>query len=61
MSKPMSGSNTGRSADDDAAVDEIVMNGPGGALVLAGIATAIVIGLWFLFYFVVFLPRGVIQ
>lgn len=48
-------------ADDDAAVDEIVRRGPGGALVLAGIATVIVIGCWFAFYFAVFLPRGVIQ
>ncbi|MEM5404075.1 hypothetical protein AB4Y45_06735 [Paraburkholderia sp. EG287A] len=42
-------------------VDEIVAGGPGGALALAGIATAIVAALWFIFYFVVFLPRGVIQ
>jgi len=34
---------------------------PGGALAVAGIATAIVAALWFIFYFVVFLPRGVIQ
>ncbi|OXJ22037.1 hypothetical protein CFB82_40940 [Burkholderia sp. HI2714] len=42
-------------------VDEIVRRGPGGALALAGIAVAIVIGLWFAFYLIVFLPRGVIQ
>ncbi|CAD6528136.1 MULTISPECIES: hypothetical protein [Paraburkholderia] len=42
-------------------VDEIVASGPGGALAVAGIATAIVAALWFIFYFVVFLPRGVIQ
>ncbi|WP_042260263.1 hypothetical protein [Paraburkholderia heleia] len=42
-------------------VDEIVADGPGGALALAGIATAIVAAIWFVFYFVVFLPRGVIQ
>ncbi|SAK46810.1 hypothetical protein [Caballeronia ptereochthonis] len=47
--------------NEDAKLDEIVRSGPGGALALAGIATAIVIGLWFLFYFAVFLPRGVIQ
>ncbi len=42
-------------------IDEIVASGPGGALAVAGIATAIVAALWFIFYFVVFLPRGVIQ
>ena len=42
-------------------VDEIVRDGPHGAIALAGAATAIVIGLWFAFYFLVFLPRGVIQ
>jgi len=42
-------------------VDEIVASGPGGALAVAGIATAVVAALWFIFYFVVFLPRGVIQ
>ncbi|QGZ56961.1 MULTISPECIES: hypothetical protein [Paraburkholderia] len=42
-------------------VDEIVASGPGGALAVAGIATAIVAAIWFVFYFVVFLPRGVIQ
>ncbi|SAL42671.1 hypothetical protein AWB70_03244 [Caballeronia cordobensis] len=46
---------------EDAKVDEIVRRGPSGALALAGISTAIVIGLWFVFYFAVFLPRGVIQ
>ncbi|WP_277184449.1 hypothetical protein [Caballeronia sp. BR00000012568055] len=47
--------------EDDSKLDEIVRSGPGGAIVLAGIATAIVIGIWFVFYFTVFLPRGVIQ
>lgn len=42
-------------------IDEIVRRGPGGALVVAGISVAIVIALWFAFYFLVFLPRGVIQ
>jgi hypothetical protein len=47
--------------EHDTAVDEIVRDGPHGALALAGAATAVVIGLWFAFYFLVFLPRGVIQ
>jgi hypothetical protein len=42
-------------------VDEIVRRGPRGAIAVAGIATAIVIALWYAFYFLVFLPRGVIQ
>jgi hypothetical protein len=45
---------------DDRKVKEIVRSGPSGALAVAGIATAIVIALWFAFYFLVFLPRGVI-
>ncbi|SAK69523.1 hypothetical protein AWB82_04094 [Caballeronia glebae] len=48
-------------AKEDAKIDEIVRRGPSGALALAGISTAIVIGMWFIFYFAVFLPRGVIQ
>jgi hypothetical protein len=43
------------------AVADIVRAGPKGAIALAGTATAIVIALWFAFYFFVFLPRGVIQ
>ena len=42
-------------------VDEIVRRGPCGALALAGTAVVIVAALWFAFYFLVFLPRGVIQ
>jgi hypothetical protein len=40
-------------------VDAIVRSGPGGAVVVAGIATAVVIALWFAFYLFVFLPRSV--
>ncbi|SAK49132.1 hypothetical protein AWB75_01221 [Caballeronia catudaia] len=50
-----------QAAPEDAKVDEIVKRGPSGAIALAGISTAIVIGIWFVFYFAVFLPRGVIQ
>jgi hypothetical protein len=46
---------------EDARIDEIVRSGPKGAVVVAGIATAIVIALWFAFYFMVFLPRGSLQ
>ena len=43
---------------DDANVEEIVSSGPHGALAVAGVATAIVIALWFAFYLLVFLPRS---
>jgi hypothetical protein len=42
-------------------VDEIVARGPGGAFAVAGVATAVVIALYVLFYFVVYLPRGAVQ
>jgi hypothetical protein len=44
---------------DDERVDAIVRSGPGGAIAVAGIATAVVIALWFAFYLFVFLPRSV--
>ena len=47
------------SASEDEAVDAIVRSGPGGAVAVAGIATAVVIELWFAFYLFVFLPRSV--
>lgn len=46
---------------DDAAVDEIVARGPGGAFAVAGIATVIVVVIYFAFYFWAYLPRGVMQ
>jgi len=46
---------------EDARIDKIVRSGPHGAVVVAGIAAAIVIGLWFAFYLMVFLPRGSMQ
>ena len=44
---------------EDERVDAIVRSGPGGAFAVAGIATAVVIALWFAFYLFVFLPRSV--
>jgi hypothetical protein len=46
---------------EDARIDEIVRAGPRGAVMVAGIATAIVAALWFAFYLMVFLPRGSVQ
>lgn len=40
------------------AVDEIVSQGPGGALAVAGTAVLIVLAIWFAFYFFVFVPRA---
>jgi hypothetical protein len=42
---------------DDAAVNAILQSGAKGAIVLAGVATAIVVAIWFAFYFLIFLPR----
>jgi hypothetical protein len=45
-------------AAQDEAVTAIVRSGSTGAIVLAGFATAIVVGLWFAFYLLVFVPRA---
>jgi hypothetical protein len=47
----------GRGADHDT-FSGILRAGPLGAVVLAAIATAIVLASWFAFYLFVFLPRG---
>jgi hypothetical protein len=46
---------------EDARVDEIVGRGPAGTFAVVGIATAIVVALYFAFYFFVYLPRGAVQ
>ena len=46
---------------EDRQVDEIVSRGPSGAFAVAGVATAIVVAIYFIFYFVAYLPRGVVQ
>jgi hypothetical protein len=45
----------------DDQIDEIVKRGPSGAFAVAGIATAIVVAIYFAFYFFVYLPRGAVQ
>jgi hypothetical protein len=42
-------------------VDDIVAKGPAGAFAVAGIATAIVVIIYFAFYFFIYLPRGAVQ
>jgi hypothetical protein len=44
---------------DDAALNAILRSGAIGAVVLAGLATAVVIAIWFVFYLAVFLPRAI--
>jgi hypothetical protein len=46
-------------AQDDEAVNAILRSGAIGAVVLAGVATAIVVAIWFVFYLAVFLPRAI--
>jgi hypothetical protein len=49
---------TAAPGSEDESIDAIVRSGPGGAIAVAGIATAVVIALWFAFYLFVFLPRS---
>jgi hypothetical protein len=44
-------------ADEQHRVEDIVSQGPGGAIAVAGVAVAIVLALWFAFYSLVFIPR----
>ncbi|VTU33886.1 hypothetical protein H4CHR_03306 [Variovorax sp. PBS-H4] len=46
---------------EDRRVDEIVRRGPSGAFAVAGFATAIVVAIYFAFYFFAYLPRGAVQ
>jgi hypothetical protein len=39
-------------------VDAIVARGPGGAFAVAGVALALVMAIWLVFYFLVFVARG---
>ena len=43
----------------DADVSAILRSGATGAVVLAGLATAIVVAIWFAFYLLVFVPRAI--
>jgi hypothetical protein len=47
------------SAQQDADVNTILRSGAKGAVVLAGLATAIVVAMWFAFYLFVFVPRAI--
>jgi hypothetical protein len=54
-------SKTDQATTEDRRVDEIVGRGPAGAFAVAGVATAIVMAIYFIFYFLVYLPRGAVQ
>ena len=45
-------------AESEDLVDVAAAAGPIGAATVAGLATAIVVGIWVAFYFLVFVPRG---
>jgi len=57
----MNASDRKTSEASDAEVDAVVSRGPSGTFALAGIATAIVVVIYFAFYFIVYLPRGAVQ
>ena len=57
----MSSNDDASAKSEEERIEEIVRSGPRGALFVTGIAVTIVIAMWFLFYFLVFLPRGVIK
>ena len=48
-------------AHDDQRIEEIVRCGPAGTFAVVGVATFLVIAMFFIFYFFAFLPRGVVQ
>ena len=58
---PPSADASGGAAAEQARVDDIVGRGPSGAFAVAGVATAIVVAIYVIFYFVVYLPRGAVQ
>jgi len=57
----MTTSDPASNASEDPEVARIVSRGPGGAFAVTGIATAIVVAIYLVFYFFVYLPRGVVQ
>ena len=46
---------------DAAALERLAQRAPAGALTVAGIGTGVVFALWFAFYLLVFLPRGLLR
>ena len=48
-------------AEEQAALERILREGPRGTWAVAGLATFLVVLIWFLFYFLAYLPRGPVQ
>jgi hypothetical protein len=46
---------------DEEALERIVQEGPRGTWAVAGLATFLVVLIYFLFYFLAYLPRGAVQ
>ena len=46
---------------EERAIEEIVREGPRGTWAVAGLATFLVVLIYFLFYFFAYLPRGAVQ
>jgi hypothetical protein len=57
INSPLSPSGADEASDSD--IDAIVESGPRGAIALAGIATFVVVAIWFAFYLFVFTPRAI--
>ena len=49
---------TGIVTANDEAVNAVLRSGATGAIALAGVAVAVVVAIWFAFYFLVFVPRA---
>jgi hypothetical protein len=56
LNSPLTSSGADEAPESD--VDAIVEQGPYGAIALAGIATFVVVAIWFAFYLFVFTPRA---
>ena len=50
---------SGADEPSDADIDAVVERGPHGAIALAGLATFVVVAIWFAFYLFVFAPRAI--
>ena len=56
LNSPLPPSSTDQPRDAD--IEAIVESGPHGAIAVAGIATFLVVAIWFAFYLFVFTPRA---
>jgi hypothetical protein len=46
---------------DNPELEKIYAKAPGGAMLVAGIATGLMFALWFAFYVAVYIPRGFLR